>query len=272
MTELLKRSISGLVFVALPVFSLYAGAVWFLAFLAVCSFIAAVEYVRLHRLKNKKTGNFLISATPVFWTAVILAQLNLVPIHVLTGALLALVFIVLTLTLLSKNGSPADDVQTIFFGIVYTQLTFYSFYLFGNRAGFFNADIILFVLLLIWINDTFAYLSGKSFGKNKLHESLSPGKTWEGTGGGAVFALGSAFLLSKFVFGFEGSIWIFVGIIASIFATVGDLFESALKRRAGVKDAGNLIPGHGGVLDRFDAALFAVPACWAFIELFEGLI
>lgn len=272
MTELLKRSISGLVFVALPIVALYSGAVWFLAFCAVCSFIAAFEYRGLHKFNGKKTGNLLISSTPVFWLTVILAHLNYITDAVLTGVLMGLVFIVVTQALFSKANNPADDVQSIFFGLVYTQFTFYAFYLFGMRDGTFNPDIVLFVLLLIWINDTFAYLSGKSFGKTKLYASLSPGKTWEGTGGGAVFALGTAFLLSKFVFEFQGSIWIFVGIIASVFATVGDLFESSLKRRAGVKDAGRLIPGHGGVLDRFDAALFAVPACWAFVELFEGFI
>lgn len=272
MAELLKRSISGIIFVALPIFALYSGAVWFLVFCAVCSFIAVTEYNRLQNYGGKTAGNVLISATPVFWVAVITAHLELIPGSVLIGVLLSLAFIVLTLTLLSKSESVANDVQYVFFGLIYAQLTFYSFYLFGMRDGVFNPDIILFVLVLIWINDTFAYLSGKSFGKSKLHPSLSPGKTWEGTGGGAVFALGSAFLLSKFVFEFEGSIWIFVGIIASVFATVGDLFESSLKRRAGVKDAGKLIPGHGGVLDRFDAALFAVPACWAFVELFGGLV
>lgn len=272
MAELLKRSISGLVFVALPIFALYAGAVWFLAFCAACSIIAVTEYNRLQNFGGKAAGNLLISSTPIFWFAVITAHLGLIPHSVLTGALLSLLFIVLTLTLLSKSRSVANDVQGVLFGVIYTQLSFYSFYLFGMREGSFNPDIILYVLVLIWINDTFAYLSGKSFGKSKLHATLSPGKTWEGTGGGAVFALGSAFLLSKFVFQFDGSIWIFVGIIASVFATVGDLFESSLKRRAGVKDAGKLIPGHGGVLDRFDAALFAVPACWAFVELFAGLI
>lgn len=272
MIELLKRSLSGIVFVAVPIFSLYSGPLYFLVFIALCSILSVYEYNKLSNYGGYAGGKLLLLFTPVFWIAVIFEHLDLVTGGVLIGTLIMASGITLAYTLLSKSDNVAGDVQTVLFGIIYTQISFYSMYLFGSRGAEFNPDIILFVFLLIWINDSFAYLSGKSFGKTKLKPSLSPGKTWEGTGVGAVFALGSAFLLSTFVFEFEGAVWIFVGIIATVFATLGDLFESALKRRAGAKDSGKLIPGHGGVLDRFDAALFAFPSCWAFIELFEGVI
>jgi phosphatidate cytidylyltransferase len=118
---------------------------------------------------------------------------------------------------------------------------------------------------LIWTNDTFAYLVGKNFGKNKLFPSVSPKKTIEGFMGGVVFTCIASVLLSKFYI--ESTIlyiWIIIAIIVSFFSTLGDLIQSKFKRVAGVKDSGNIMPGHGGILDRLDSIIFVVP----FINLF----
>ncbi|HLO72583.1 MAG TPA: phosphatidate cytidylyltransferase [Flavobacterium sp.] len=129
----------------------------------------------------------------------------------------------------------------------------------------YNPKILISILILIWANDTFAYLVGKNFGKNKLFPSVSPKKTVEGFIGGMIFTIISSVLLSKFYI--ESNIlyiWIVIAIIVSIFSTLGDLIQSKFKRVAGVKDSGKIMPGHGGILDRLDSIIFVIP----FINLF----
>lgn len=129
----------------------------------------------------------------------------------------------------------------------------------------YNPKILISILILIWANDTFAYLVGKNFGKNKLFPSVSPKKTIEGFLGGMLFTIISSVLLSKFYI--ESNIlyiWIVIAIIVSIFSTLGDLIQSKFKRVAGVKDSGKIMPGHGGILDRLDSIIFVIP----FINLF----
>ncbi len=133
----------------------------------------------------------------------------------------------------------------------------------------FNFDMGLFVPVLliatIWINDTMAYIVGSLFGKTPLTK-ISPKKTWEGTIGGALLAMTVISIVAYFLFNANiFSTLIFTGITV-IFATLGDLFESKLKRLANVKDSGNFLPGHGGFLDRFDSLLFAAPAIWVLIH------
>jgi phosphatidate cytidylyltransferase len=119
--------------------------------------------------------------------------------------------------------------------------------------------ILLGIIFLIWSNDTFAYLGGSLFGKNKMIPRISPGKTWEGTVFGVLVSFGVSFLIKNYLVKSETTIWPVLGILVPVFATIGDLVESMLKRQAGVKDSGNLMPGHGGALDRFDSLIFVTP-------------
>ena len=121
--------------------------------------------------------------------------------------------------------------------------------------------ILLYLLTLVWIADVGAYFSGRKFGKNKLAPGISPGKTWEGVAGGLVFNMVWMLFVYSLTEGWGMSIVWFVGIglATSAISVVGDLFESILKREAGVKDSGKLLPGHGGVLDRIDSVIAAAP-------------
>lgn len=127
------------------------------------------------------------------------------------------------------------------------------------------------VIFTIWINDTMAYIVGSFIGKTPL-SPISPKKTWEGTIGGILLAISVSSLLILFAFNFSQAAawyhWIIIPAIAAIAGTIGDLFESKLKRMAGVKDSGNFMPGHGGFLDRFDSLVFATPFVWIYVQLF----
>lgn len=126
--------------------------------------------------------------------------------------------------------------------------------------------MILSLFILIWINDTFAYLTGITIGRHRLFERVSPKKSWEGAIGGLLFSLGAAYGLFEITGLMNLPVWLWLAAIVVIFGIFGDLLESLLKRRKGVKDSGDLLPGHGGLLDRFDAVLLSAPAAWIYLS------
>lgn len=132
----------------------------------------------------------------------------------------------------------------------------------------YNPAVVAGFFILLWINDSAAYLVGVTLGKNRLFERISPKKTWEGFFGGLVFTVLAAWLISGYFTFFKPTDWIIIGVIITIGATYGDLFESLLKREAGIKDSGTILPGHGGFLDRFDGVTLAFPLMFLYITFF----
>ena len=132
--------------------------------------------------------------------------------------------------------------------------------------GGYNPYLIISILIMIWVNDSFAFLVGKNFGKRKLFVSVSPKKTQEGFLGGLVFALIAAFIISKLNTDFTVINWLVIAVIVSVIGTIGDLVESKFKRQANIKDSGTIMPGHGGILDRLDSLLFAAPFVYLYIN------
>ena len=134
----------------------------------------------------------------------------------------------------------------------------------------YNPKILIGIFILIWTNDTFAYLVGKTFGKHKLFERISPKKTIEGFLGGLVFAVLGSFVISKYYISgsqLAQNIWIVIAVLVSLFGTIGDLIESKFKRIAAVKDSGKIMPGHGGILDRLDSVIFVAPFVYLFYQI-----
>ena len=166
------------------------------------------------------------------------------------------VLLLLTYTVVVKNRYTFEDAAFSILGALYVGIGF--FYFIETRSA--GIEYVIFALLVIWTTDSGAYFTGKKFGKNKLWPDISPNKTIEGFVGGIVTAIIFALIL-QWVTPISSSYvgLIVVTIFASIFGQVGDLVESALKRHYNVKDSGNLLPGHGGVLDRFDSLLFVLP-------------
>ena len=132
--------------------------------------------------------------------------------------------------------------------------------------GDYNPYLMICILVLIWVNDSFAFLVGKNIGSIKLFVSVSPKKTVEGFIGGIVFALLTAMLISKYNTDFTIINWVFIALIVSVIGTLGDLVESKFKRQANIKDSGTIMPGHGGILDRLDSLLFAAPFVYLYIN------
>ncbi len=156
------------------------------------------------------------------------------------------------------------------FGLIYivTPLSLLHHILTYNESWFPGmVNPIIGIVLLIWTNDTFAYLTGAQFGKHKMFPEVSPKKSWEGFVGGTIMTLVIAWLLSMWLTTLTLRDWIALALIASIIGTIGDLFESMIKRNLGIKDSGNIMPGHGGFLDRFDAFIFCIPFVFAYLML-----
>lgn len=168
----------------------------------------------------------------------------------------AIVLLLLIYTVIVKNRFTFDDAAFSILGALYIGIGFY--YLIETRLA--GIEFIIYALLVIWMTDTGAYFVGRKIGKRKLWPDISPNKTIEGFVGGIIFAIIFACILQIFVPIASSFIYlIVVTIVASIIGQLGDLVESALKRHYDVKDSGNILPGHGGVLDRFDSLLFVLP-------------
>ena len=164
---------------------------------------------------------------------------------------------------------------TLFMPLIYIGLPMVSTLLLSYPEGNFNGMMILGILILIWCNDVGAYCFGTAFGQKehsrKLAPRISPKKSWIGVAGGTLCTMAAAFILAKTGFALQIGLvhWLAVGLIVSSVGVCGDLFESLIKRHTGVKDSGNIIPGHGGILDRFDDILLLMPLIAVYLKLFS---
>ena len=176
------------------------------------------------------------------------------------------IFLAFIYELFSKSERPFMNVAYIVLGMVYIGAPFALLDFIAFEGDKFYANTVLGLLLLSWANDTGAYLVGSKIGKTKLIPRISPNKTWEGSIGGVVITFLCAWLLCSIL---DDDLrlldWFVLAGIVSVFGSIGDLIESMLKRTAGVKDSGRLMPGHGGLLDRFDAFIFLLPFAAAYI-------
>jgi phosphatidate cytidylyltransferase len=193
--------------------------------------------------------------------------------------LVPLILVIMISELYRKQEKPFDSLAHTFFGLIYIAfpLSLFPFSAF-SRTGLsslvhhgstvFSPGIIVGFFLLLWANDTAAYLVGITLGKHRLMERISPKKSWEGFFGGLVIASIAAWLLSGWLGVLDATGWVVTAVIISITGTFGDLVESMLKRSMSVKDSGTIMPGHGGFLDRFDSAIVSFPLVYLFISLF----
>jgi len=258
MNNLIVRAITGSLFVGAIIGAIlwnpWATTLLFGAFMA----LGVYEFTRLI---NAHTGNrsqqgFALAVSIIIYgaTAAVIAEQ-------LPPAVLFLAFPLLTFSFLislsSKSATSIQNVALTYFSVIYITVPFMMImHLCFDPENKWN---VIGMFVLIWTNDTFAYLTGRLIGRTKLFERISPKKTWEGTIGGIVFALAAGFCWSTWVSDLPLEFWLIVSPLTAFGAIFGDLFESQFKRQIGVKDSGNILPGHGGILDRFDAALMAIP-------------
>lgn len=291
MNETLKRTISGAVYIALLLTSILFSTESFIILFGIFLVITIYEFsnlVNLNKIFSILFGTLLYSLivlvshynkeTTLFLNKLFQENFDFeMNIQQLDLVLLAVTIVIAIKCILFLF---YDSVQKISISSKYLYLLGYITlpFVFIVKISFgtndYNPKIIIGLFILIWTNDTFAYLVGKSIGKHKLFERVSPKKTIEGFLGGAVFAAFAGFLISKFyiqpnpAFSVKSIlIWTIIALIVSVFGTIGDLIESKFKRIAGVKDSGSIMPGHGGILDRLDSVIFVAPIIYLFYQI-----
>lgn len=185
--------------------------------------------------------------------------------------IIPVIFLLFIIELWRNKSNPFTNIAMSSLGIIYIAFPFgLMMYFFDPLvlSGTYHYGIVLGYLVILWLNDTGAYFVGSLLGTHKLFERISPGKTWEGSAGGALFAMLTAWGLSFLFKQLDGTQWILLALLIVITGTLGDLVESMLKRSLGIKDSGSILPGHGGMLDRFDAVLLSAPFVFVYLALF----
>jgi len=205
----------------------------------------------------------------VFVLAILASMLNFWSFFILTG-LLWILMIAEYQKLLETNGKSSRRQNFWYWFFAYCLMLPWLCLVYIYHV--INPLYALALFAFVWVNDTFAYLVGSAIGKRKLFERISPKKTWEGFFGGLIFAVFAGFLFCHFLTDYCSTSnlikWLGLAVVVVIFGTMGDLFESYIKRNLNVKDSGTILPGHGGLLDRLDSILFAAPAALLYLLIF----
>lgn len=255
MSELLKRALSGIVYAGLIVGSLYAGSVWFIGLLGLFCLFALSEAMDL-TVPGARSGSRM---TALVYAGLLLylglsGDVDPLRNSYLVAFVLQWLVVVLALRTLRKGGALPLLYSTFY---IWLPLACLAIWATQNASEAYRS--LLFYFVTLWSYDSLAYLVGKALGKTPIFPAISPKKTVEGTVGGSILTLGLMILLNRLYFDMGSAIYVLVPLV-TFFGIYGDLFESYLKRKLGVKDSGTLIPGHGGILDRIDSILLsAIP-------------
>ena len=185
--------------------------------------------------------------------------------------IIPLIFVVFVLELFRNRPQPIANIGFTILGIIYVAVPFtllhqISYFNNGDFGTEYNYEILIGYFFVLWANDTGAYLVGRKFGKTKLFERISPKKTWEGSLGGLFFGLLLGYVNSLILTGLDTITWMALALVIVLFGSLGDLVESLFKRSLGIKDSGKILPGHGGVLDRFDGIFISAPMVYTYLK------
>lgn len=277
--NLIVRAITGVFFVGALVTCFLSPSAMVFLFMLITG-MTIWEYTGLINtyVEKAQVNRFISTAAAVFLFLAMAAYTSgMTTSEVFIPYLLTIIYLFVSELYTGNKDAIADWAYTML-GQMYVALPFSTINVlaFQNNGGNveFNALIPLSVFIFIWTNDTGAYCSGSLFGKHKLFPRISPGKSWEGSIGGGILVVIVAALIGYYTFDASAETvsaslspmaynmvkWIGLGVTVVFFGTWGDLVESLIKRTIGIKDSGNVLPGHGGMLDRFDSSLLAIPA------------
>ena len=273
MRETIIRTVSGLLYTSILVASILSSEVIFIVLFYLLSLVCLVEMQKLLRLKSYAL--YFLQAL-LFYLFSFLKFNKDATILLLFITIFVNLFLVKDLLVVKKI--PVFEKKKYIIIIFYLISSTIFLTLIPTIEGVFIPKLVIGIFFLIWTNDTFAYLVGKNFGRNKLYEKISPNKTIEGFMGGLVFTCLMSYAIwyyspmlptrfSDFGKFNTWGVWLGMAVIMSIFGTLGDLIQSKFKRQAGVKDSGKLMPGHGGLFDRLDSIIFASPFIYAYLYI-----
>ena len=278
MKNFIQRAITGLIFVAVLVGCIIGSPLSFGLLFCIISAMATAEFCNL---MNKQEGvkmnrNICVLGSITMFLCFFYYGMNPAQTGIFIPYLIIIIYLMISELYLKKE-NPLNSwayamLSQLYVGLPFALLNVLAFQSNGTDSGSAYQFILpLSIFIFNWINDTGAYCTGMLLGKHPLFKRISPKKSWEGSIGGATFSIAGAFVLAHFFPIMPTIAWVGMGLTVVVFGTWGDLTESLMKRHLGIKDSGNILPGHGGMLDRFDSAIMAIPAAVVylyFISLF----
>lgn len=265
MSNFIKRAISGLFFVVILTACIFIHPLCFFALFFIINIIGILEFGHMAGIAHIKINRpMCLIAGSLLFTAGFLHNY----IGYFDGYLFFMLAVLILgiLELYRKDSHAFQNLAFSVYVLIYFSLPFTLLIYFPYLCNdMWQPDIIYFPFLLVWFNDTFAYLFGSRFGKHKLFPRISPKKSWEGAIGGGLSTIIAGLVIAPYIDGITVIDAAAISTIVVIFGNFGDLVESMFKRCIGIKDSGNIMPGHGGVLDRLDSILFAIPAIFIYL-------
>jgi len=263
----IQRTITGIIFVAVLVGGILGGPVSFSILFALITALTIREFGTIVSKQDGVQINKSICMLAGVFLFFGFAYIGIAPgqNEILIPYLFLIIYLMIA-ELYLKRKNPLHNIAYTMMSQMYIALPFAALNILAfhtsltGSASEYNPILPLSIFVFTWINDTGAYCTGVLFGKHRLFERISPKKSWEGSIGGGVFSTIAAVIMAHFFPFMPLGVWIGLGLTVVVFGTWGDLTESLLKRTLGIKDSGNILPGHGGMLDRFDSTLMAVPA------------
>ena len=264
-----ERIITAIIFVIVMLIGIFGGSYTFAVLILIIAAMSYLEFFKLAKYEGKKDFRQILALLLGLSPVLIALARELIPSTNNYGftdyAVMTIpgVFLFFLLELHHKGKDPIKNLGTVilsyfYIGIPYMMLVNLAFW-----HGDYQPLLVIGLLLMVWLNDTGAYFAGKFLGKRLLAPNVSPKKTWEGLVGGVVATLIVSQVLAYFIKDYTQKEWLIMGILCS-FGILGDLIETLFIRRANIKDSGSIMPGHGGVLDRFDAFAFVIPAVFVY--------
>jgi phosphatidate cytidylyltransferase len=264
------RAVTGFFFVIVMLGSVLLGQYVFSLFYLLVSILCLYEFYNLIAESGVKPNlpAGLINGALVFSFIALHFYVSKGTAHYLLAFLTVSLAFIFIHELYRKSTEPFTNIAFTFLGIIFSVLPFAFFHAMAFIGGAYNFHFPMAFLLMLWTNDTGAYLTGRFLGRTKLFEKHSPKKTWEGFIGGVLLTIGTANIISHFFVDLGWREWSLIAIVISVVGTFGDLVESMFKRSIKIKDSGGILPGHGGLLDRFDGLLLSAPLVFTFLYLF----
>jgi phosphatidate cytidylyltransferase len=268
--NLVKRSLTGMAYVAIMLGGVLLHPFVFVAVFAIVLFLTQYEFYSLIQKEDQRPNKILscILGVILFLICFCIAS------GFLPGRISLIVFLffisLMIISVFKSNTNALKSLASEIFGFIYVAVPFSLMNFIvqpsaNEHSNIYYPWILAGVFFIIWVNDSAAYLTGSALGKHKMCPKISPKKSWEGLIGGAVFATIMGVLNAVMFQQISMVSWIVIALLTVVFGTLGDLFESKIKRELGIKDSGTILPGHGGFLDRLDSLLFAVPVVFIWL-------
>ncbi len=268
MNNFVQRTITGIVFVAVVVSAIVTNQIFFSSLFFIITILGLYEFYKLWRIGGKELSMYLgIALGGLTYIGLVAVSIHVIEAELLL-LLIPLVVGIFIVELYRNRHFPFENIALTLLGSLYIAVPFgllNFLYLPDNNRIYL---LLLAYFVLLWLNDTFAYLFGMTLGKHRLFERISPKKSWEGSIGGGLTTIVVTWILSTIETSIPFIHWAVIALIIVVIGTLGDLVESMMKRSLNCKDSGNILPGHGGILDRFDAVLLSAPVIFVYVELF----